>query len=142
MSHSKTQKTTARVRTLDPTVASCRPTDNAFVTESLISLRAEVRKLTRLIKSYLLRPGPGRPRHPKITLAVNMHTNGKGWREIFAMCLPDRVLYDSSDAYRKAKQGLKKAVRLREKRSQAGEQSRESSVFSVDTSVNVRGSTG
>jgi hypothetical protein len=133
VSHGKTKKTIARVRTIDPLVASCHPTEVSHVSESLISLRAEISQLTRLVKSYLLRPGPGRPRHPKITLAVNMHTSGKSWREIFAMCLPDRVLYDSGDAYGKAKQGLKKAVRLREKRSQAGEQSRESSVFSVDT---------
>jgi hypothetical protein len=132
VSHRKAQKTTASVGTLDPPVANCHPTDFARVTESLISLRAEIDKLTRLVKSYLLRPGPGRPRHPKITLAVNMHTNGMGWREIFALCLPDRVLYDSSDAYRKAKQGLKKAVRLRENRTQASEQP-ESSVFFVDT---------
>jgi anthranilate/para-aminobenzoate synthase component II len=131
--HSKTQKTTARVRTLDAPVANCHPTEFAHLTESLISLRAEISKLSRLVKSYLLRPGPGRPRHPKITLAVSMRTNGKGWREIFAMCLPDRVLYDSSDAYRNAKQGLKKAVRLREKRTQASEQLPEPSVFSADT---------
>jgi len=50
-----------------------------------------------------------------------MHAEGKRWREIFAMCLPDRALYDSSEAYRTAKQGLKKAVRQREKRSETRE---------------------
>jgi hypothetical protein len=50
-----------------------------------------------------------------------MHIEGKSWKEIFAMCLPDRALYGFGDAYRNAKQGLKKAVRLREKRTQASE---------------------
>jgi hypothetical protein len=34
--------------------------------------------------------------------------------------LPDRALYDSSEAYRNAKLGLKKAVRQREKRKESG----------------------
>jgi hypothetical protein len=45
---------------------------------------------------------------PKIKLAVKTYGQGRGWREIFGMCLPDRALYDSGDAYRNAKQGLKK----------------------------------
>ena len=89
--------------------------------ECLIGVGADIRKLTRLIKSYLLRPGPGRPRHPKITLAAKMQAQGKAWTEIFAVCLPDRTLYDSSEAYRNAKQGLKKAVRQRKKRTETGE---------------------
>jgi len=82
-------------------------------------LQAEVNKLTRLVKSYLLRPGPGRPRDHKITLAVKMQAQGKGWREVFARCLPDPALDDSIEAYRKAKLGLKKAVRQRKKRTEA-----------------------
>ena len=50
-----------------------------------------------------------------------MHTQGKPWTEIFVVCLPDRALYDSGEAYRNAKQGLKKAVRQREKRKEISE---------------------
>jgi hypothetical protein len=100
---------------------SARTSDTACLTERFNALQAEVRKLARLIKSYLLRPGPGRPRHPKVTLAAKMHAQGKPWTEILVLCLPDRALYDSGEAYRNAKLGLKKAVRQREKRKETSE---------------------
>jgi anthranilate/para-aminobenzoate synthase component II len=90
---------------------------NKLISEITL-LQQEVRRLARLLTSYILRPGPGRPRHPKITLAAKMDAQGRPWTEIFVVCLPDRALYDSSESYRSAKLGLKKAVRQREKRTQ------------------------
>src|SRR5271157_310439 len=99
-------------------VASTRPAADFYVTESLLDLRAEVRRLARLFTSYVLRPGAGRPRHSRVTLATKLRAQGKAWREIFSVCLPDRAFYESSAAYRTAKLNLKKAVRQREKRAE------------------------
>ena len=80
-----------------------------FVIESLTLLQQEVRRLARLFTSYVLRPGAGRPRHPRITLAVRMHTGGETWRESFAKCLPEscplRVEWYVSTSQAKAQEG-------------------------------------
>jgi anthranilate/para-aminobenzoate synthase component II len=91
--------------------------DNKVISEITL-LQREVRRLARLFTSYVLRPGPGRPRHPRVTLAIKLRSQGKAWTEIFSVCLPDRAFYESSAAYRNAKLNLKKAVRQREKRAE------------------------
>src|SRR5271157_286786 len=53
--------------------------------EHLLAVREDIRKLTRLIRAYLLRPGPGRPRHPKVTLASKMRSQGKSWAKVFTL---------------------------------------------------------
>src|SRR5215831_1121780 len=90
-------------------------TDNKVISEITL-LQREVRRLSRLFTSYILRPGPGRPRHRKVTLATKMRSGGESWAEVFGMCLPDRALFESSAAYRNAKLNLKKAVHQRQKR--------------------------
>jgi len=100
------------------TARAGRPGDAhaACIVESLTALQREVRRLARLFKCYVLRPGPGRPRHPRVTLATKLRYQGKTWAEIFGACLPDRAVYESGIAYRNAKANLKKAVLQREKR--------------------------
>lgn len=95
-------------------------TVNKLISEITL-LHREVRRLARLFTSYVQRPGPGRPRHPRVTLATKLRSQGNSWTRVFQMCLPDRALYDSNAAYRAAKLGLKKAVRQREKRMEMSE---------------------
>ncbi len=94
-----------------------------FVTECFRQLEAHIARLdakmnrqTRLLEAYLLSPGPGRPRHPMITRAANMHANGEPWKEIWLKCLPHPALYGSRQKYEDDKLRLRKAVKLRLRR--------------------------
>lgn len=85
-----------------------------------------VNRQTRLIRSYLLGRAPGRPRHRRVSLATTMRAQGRSWNEIYRKCLPDSTLYESREAYRQARENLKKAVRQRQKREHPADQPKNS----------------
>lgn len=86
----------------------------ALLLESMNELQASIRRLIRLFKCYVLRRGPGRPRHAHITDAAKMRASGASWPKVYKTCLPDPSTYDSHEAYQRAQDRLRKAVRLRQ----------------------------
>ena len=69
------------------------------------------RELVHLLKINLP-PGPGRPCDEAVTNAVQLKAQGKSWREIYPLCIPDYP-HLSGDMRQQAQSKLRDAVRSR-----------------------------
>ena len=91
----------------------------------LVELRRDVRELRedgrrrdRLFEAYILR-SVGRPRHPKVTLAVQLLAEGKSLREVKRRCMPPSADL-SVEARRQAWKVFMNTVRQRQRRASGG----------------------
>ena len=73
-------------------------------------------KQGRLIRAAVLTGGPGKPRHPRVSLAAAMRAEGKPWGTIYRKALRPPALYESPEHYQATKIRLRRAVAQRVKR--------------------------
>jgi hypothetical protein len=100
----------------------CGHLPESVVAEALHSLR-------RMIENHFDR-GPGRPKHLVVSCATRMKSQGKRWREIYQVCLPNISYYrlvlalDDKQARLRQRQdqvNLRNAVRQQARRSKVSD---------------------
>ncbi len=102
----------AAKRDLDRTIrqiAACLKRD--FAAEIARDAAAFKRRAVHRLKLHLP-PGPGRPCLESVTRAADMRSQGKPWREIYHVCIPDYAKLDPASR-QVAQWNLRNAVRSR-----------------------------